>query len=211
MLLRASGIQLPVSGIQEEVRMSSSTTGTPEADQLPHPLVQLARATIEKYVREGKWLKPTEAPALIEGGPAGVFVTIHKASTGELRGCIGTIEPTEPQLAQETINNAVAAATRDPRFPPIGPRELNDLVIDVSVLYPPEPIDSVDQLDPRRYGVIVQSLGQGSHRSGRRGLLLPDIPGIDDVETQVAHARQKAWIGADEPVQLFRFRVEKYT
>ena len=197
--------------------MSSSTTGAPETGPSPHPLVQLARATIEKFVREGKWLKPVEAPAPIEGGPAGVFVTLHKASTGELRGCIGTIEPTEPSLAQETINNAVAAATRDPRFPPIGPRELNDLLIDVSVLYPPEPIDSIDQLDPRRYGVIVQSRPAESgaagrpYRGGRRGLLLPDIPGIDDAETQVAHACQKAWIGPDEPVQLFRFRVEKYT
>jgi AmmeMemoRadiSam system protein A len=162
-------------------------------------------------VLEGKRLKPSEAPAPIEGGQAGVFVTIHKAGTGELRGCIGTIEPTEPLLAQEIINNAIAAATRDPRFPPVGPRELRDLVIDVSVLYPPEPIESLDQLDPGRYGVIVQSLEHGSGRGGRRGLLLPDIPGIDDAETQVAYARQKAWIGPDEPVQLFRFRVEKYT
>jgi AmmeMemoRadiSam system protein A len=198
--------------------MSSSTTWDPETGLSPHPLVQLARAAIEKYVREGKRLKPSDAPAAIEGEPAGVFVTIHKASTGELRGCIGTIEPTELLLAQETINNALAAATRDPRFPPIGPRELNDLLIDVSVLYPPEPIDSIDQLDPRNYGVIVQSMPSGPRRiggaasyGGRRGLLLPDIPGIDDAETQVAYARQKAWIGPDEPVQLFRFKVEKHT
>ena len=72
------------------------------------------------------------------------------------------------------------------------------------MLFPPEPIDSTAQLDPRRYGVIVQ-------RGRRRGLLLPDIPGVDDVETQVAIARQKAWLGPDEPVDLFRFRVEKYT
>jgi AmmeMemoRadiSam system protein A len=190
--------------------MSSSATGAHETSA-PHPLVQLARATIEKYVREGKRLRPADAPLPIEGSPAGVFVTIHKASSGELRGCIGTIEPTEASLAQETINNAIAAATRDPRFPPIGPRELNDLVIDVSVLFPPESIDSVAQLDPRHYGVIVQSPSAGSQRGGRRGLLLPDIPGIDDAETQISYARQKAWIGPDEPVQLFRFKVEKYT
>ncbi|MCX6028498.1 MAG: AmmeMemoRadiSam system protein A [Chloroflexi bacterium] len=169
-----------------------------------HPLVQLARTTIERFVRDGKTLKPADAPAPIEGGPAGVFVTIHTRSTGELRGCIGTIEPTRDSLAEETIGNAIAAATRDPRFPPIGPRELTNLEIDVSVLYPPEPIDSIEQLDPKRYGVIVE-------RGRRRGLLLPDIPGIDDAETQVAIARQKAWLGADEPVKLFRFRVEKYT
>ncbi len=172
-------------------------------DTASHPLVQLARATVEAYVRESRKLRPADAPAPIEGSPAGVFVTIHKASTGDLRGCIGTIQPTEKSLAQETINNAIAAATRDPRFPPIGPGELADLVIDVSVLHPPEPIASVDQLDPRQYGVIVE-------RGWRRGLLLPDIPGIDDVETQVSYARRKAGIGPKEPVELFRFKVEKY-
>ena len=168
-----------------------------------HPLVQLARATIETYVRDRRKLKPSETPAPIEGGPAGVFVTVHTAGTGDLRGCIGTIQPTEDALVQEVINNAIAAATRDPRFPPIRPRELEDLEIDVSVLYPPEPIDSAAQLDVKRYGVIVQS-------GYRRGLLLPDIEGIDDVETQVGYARMKGGIGPQEKVELFRFRVEKY-
>jgi AmmeMemoRadiSam system protein A len=169
-----------------------------------HPLVQLARATIERYVRDGKRLKPSEAPAPIAGAPAGAFVTLHTQSSGELRGCIGTINPTEDTLAQEVINNAIAAATRDPRFPPVRPHELGDLEIDVSVLYPPEPIDSPDQLDVKQYGVIVQ-------RGYRRGLLLPDIPGIDDVPTQVSYARMKAGIAPEEKVELFRFRVEKHT
>jgi AmmeMemoRadiSam system protein A len=168
-----------------------------------HPLVQLARATIEHYVRTGRKLEPQEAPAGIEGGRAGAFVTIHTASTGELRGCIGTIEPTEDTLAQEVINNAISAATRDPRFPPVEVPELDDLRIDVSVLYPPEPIESVDQLDPKVYGVIVR-------HGWRRGLLLPDIEGIDDAESQVRYARMKAGIGSHEPVELQRFRVEKY-
>jgi AmmeMemoRadiSam system protein A len=168
-----------------------------------HPLVQLARTTIESYVRTGRKLKPEEAPAPLDGGRAGVFVTIHIASTGELRGCIGTIEPTEENLAQEVINNAISAATRDPRFPPVGPAELDDLRIDVSVLYPPEPIASVEELDPARYGVIVR-------HGWRRGLLLPDIEGIDDAETQVRYARMKAGIASHEPVELQRFRVEKY-
>jgi AmmeMemoRadiSam system protein A len=174
------------------------------SQHIHHPLVQLARATIEAYVRDRRKLKPAEAPAPIEGGPAGVFVTIHTAGTGDLRGCIGTIQPTEDVLAQEVINNAIAAATRDPRFPPVRPAELNDLELDVSVLYPPEPIDSPEQLDVKRYGVIVE-------RGHRRGLLLPDIPGIDDVATQLRYARMKAGIGEDEKVALHRFRVEKYT
>lgn len=169
-----------------------------------HPLVQLARAAIEAYVREHRKLSPAEAPAPIVGAPAGVFVTLHSRRTGELRGCIGTIGPTEPTLAQEVINNAIAAATRDWRFYPVSPTELDDLALEVSVLYPPEPIASSAQLDPKQYGVIVQ-------RGGRRGLLLPDIEGVDDVETQISIARQKAGIGPREPVQLYRFRVEKYT
>jgi AmmeMemoRadiSam system protein A len=168
-----------------------------------HPLVQLARATIEKYVRTGRRLKPEDGPVSIEGGRAGAFVTIHTESTGELRGCIGTIEATEDSLAQEVINNAISAATRDPRFPPVAPGELDDLRIDVSVLYLPEPIESVDELDPKMYGVIVR-------HGWRRGLLLPDIEGIDDAETQVRYARMKAGIGAHEKVELQRFRVEKY-
>jgi AmmeMemoRadiSam system protein A len=169
-----------------------------------HPLVQLARAAIEAYVCDGHILRPDEAPAPIEGQPAGVFVTIHTGSTGELRGCIGTIEPCESELARETIQNAISAATQDPRFPPIRSRELADLEIDVSVLHPAEPISSPAELDPRQYGVIVR-------RGTRQGLLLPDIPGIDDAETQVAIARQKAWIGAKDSVTLFRFKVDKYT
>jgi hypothetical protein len=175
-----------------------------------HPLVLLARRAIEAYVRDRRTLRPSEAPQPIEGEPAGVFVTIHTASTGELRGCIGTIRPTESSLVQETINNAISAATRDPRFSPMKAAELGDLIIDVSVLYPPEPIASTAELDPAHYGVIVQSATAGQ-RDWRRGLLLPDIPGIDDVETQVSYARMKAGLRPDEPVEMLRFRVEKYT
>ncbi len=168
-----------------------------------HPLVQLARAAIERYVRDGRIISPAEAPTAVAGEPAGVFVTLHKKSTGELRGCIGTIGPTQPTLAHEVIQNAISSATRDWRFEPVGPDELDDLEYEVSVLYPPEPISGPDELDPKQYGVIVQ-------RGGRRGLLLPDIEGVDDVATQIRIARQKAGIGPHEPVKLYRFRVEKY-
>ncbi len=168
-----------------------------------HPLVLLARAAIEAYVDEGRVLSPEDAPEPVEGGRAGVFVTLWRRRSHELRGCIGTIQPTEDTLADETIRNAIAAATRDPRFPAMRREELDDLELEVSVLHPPEHISSPDELDPRRYGVIVQ-------HGRRRGLLLPDIPGIDDAATQVYMARQKAWIGRDEPVELWRFQVDKY-
>jgi AmmeMemoRadiSam system protein A len=186
---------------------------TPQEDHAPaaldaplehHALVQLAAAAIAAYVCEQRVLRPEDAPTPIEGEPAGVFVTIHSRSTGDLRGCIGTIGPCEPELALETIHNAIAAATRDPRFPAVGPDELDDLEIDVSVLDAPELIESAAQLDPRQYGVIVE---RGRHR----GLLLPDIPGIDDAATQIAIAREKAWIKPHDPVKLYRFKVDKYT
>jgi len=167
-----------------------------------HPLVQLARRAIEAWVRERRVIEPPEplTPEMAE--QAGTFVSLHRH--GQLRGCIGTIEPTRANVAQEVISNAIAAATRDPRFPPLRPEELKDLEVKVDVLTPPEPISGPEELDPKRYGVIVQ-------RGWRRGLLLPDLEGVDTVDYQVAIARRKAGIGSDEPVQLYRFEVKRYT
>ena len=133
---------------------------------------------------------------------AGTFVSLHEH--GMLRGCIGTIEPAQASVAQEVIQNAISAATRDPRFPPVRPEELADLDIKVDVLGEPELVESMDELDPRRYGVIVES-------GWKRSLLLPDLEGVDTAERQVEIARRKAWIGPDEPIQLYRFEVKRYT
>ncbi len=133
---------------------------------------------------------------------AGCFVSLH-TPTGALRGCIGTITPQHEDLAQEIADNAISSGTRDSRFPPVTLDELQQLVIEVSVLAPPEPIDGPEQLDPRVYGVIVEN-------GYRRGVLLPDLEGIDTVAEQLAIARRKALIGPDEPVKLWRFVVEKY-
>lgn len=169
-----------------------------------HPLVQLARETIENYVRHRKIISPPEKLTPEMEKRAGTFVSIHKH--GMLRGCIGTIEPTQTNVAWEVIQNAISAATRDPRFPPIGPEELADLDIKVDVLSEPEPVESMEELDPKRYGVIVQSA-----RDWRRGLLLPDLEGVDTVEYQVDIARRKAGIGPGEPIKLYRFEVVRYT
>jgi AmmeMemoRadiSam system protein A len=173
---------------------------------MAHPLVELAKETIESYVREKRTFKPLEEPVPEMQGRAGTFVSLHD-SRGNLRGCIGTIEPQQPTVAQEVIQNAISAATRDPRFPPVQPEELEDLDIKVDVLTEPELIDSLDQLDPKRYGVIVES-----ESDRRRGLLLPDLPGIDTVEDQVDIAmRHKAGIRPGEPIRLYRFEVKRYT
>ncbi len=170
---------------------------------MAHPLVELARKTIESYVREKRTIKPPEELVPEMQGRAGTFVSLHD-SRGDLRGCIGTIEPQQPAVAQEIIQNAISAATRDPRFPPVQPEELESLDIRVDVLTEPEPIDSLDQLDPKRYGVIVES-------GWRRGLLLPDLEGVDTVEYQVDIAMRKAGIGPGEPMQMYRFEVKRYT
>jgi len=165
-----------------------------------HPVARLAKRAVETYVKEGKVTEPGElAPEMKEG--AGVFVSIHKR--GELRGCIGTFEPTRQNVAEETVANAISSATRDPRFPPIAPSELGELDYSVDVLTRPEPVSGVDQLDPRRYGAIVES-------GLRRGLLLPDLEGVDTVGQQIAICCQKAGIAPDETIKLYRFEVKRY-
>ena len=163
--------------------------------------VRLARDSIAEYLKTGKLPKPpADIPEELKER-AGVFVSLHEF--GALRGCIGTILPVRNSAAEEIIHNAKAAASEDPRFPPVNPYELDDLDISVDVLSAPEPISSEGDLDPKIYGVIVE-------RGFRRGLLLPDLPGITDPREQVEIARRKAGIGADEPVKMYRFTVRRY-
>ena len=171
-----------------------------------HPLAHLARNAVESYVLHGRVLVPDPPDDPSRHGlplKAGCFVSI-KTRNGTLRGCIGSIEPVELALAREVIRNAIQSATRDPRFLPVTREELPNLVYSVDVLAPLEPIDGLHQLDAKRYGVIVQG-------GIRRGLLLPDIEGVDSVEQQVAIARAKAFIEPHEPVELWRFEVIRLT
>jgi AmmeMemoRadiSam system protein A len=170
---------------------------------MAHPLVELARKSIESYIREKRTIEPPEELVAKMQRQAGTFVSLHD-TRDSLRGCIGTIEPRQPTVVQEVIQNAISAATRDPRFPPVRPEELEGLNVKVDVLTEPEPIDSRDQLDPKRYGVIVES-------GWRRGLLLPDLEGVDTVDYQMEIAMRKAGIHPDEPMQLYRFEVKRYT
>ena len=167
------------------------------------PYVRLARRSLETYIREGRTLPlPEDLPQDMLKQRAGVFVSIHKH--GKLRGCIGTIEPVKKCVAQEIISNAISAATKDPRFDPVTPDELKWLEINVDVLGKPEKITSLSQLDVKRYGVIV-SCGY------RRGLLLPDLDGIDTPQQQVSIALQKGGIREDETCQMERFEVIRHT
>lgn len=170
------------------------------AEEELHPVVRLAREAVECYVREGVIPEPGElTPEMIER--AGVFVSLHRH--GELRGCIGTFEPARDNVAREIIANAVSSATRDPRFPSVTVSELDDLEYSVDILTEPEPVADINELDHKEYGVIVES-------GLRKGLLLPDLPGVDSVEEQIAICRLKAGISVDDPVQLYRFRVRRF-
>lgn len=140
-------------------------------------LVRLARETVERVVK-GETVPKAELPAGSGPERAGVFVSLHTAD-GSLRGCIGTLAPTRPSLAEEIVRNAVNAATIDSRFRPVRPEELDGLEVSVDVLGEPEPVGDVSQLDPKRYGIIVRA------KDGRQALLLPDLEGVDTVEQQI--------------------------
>lgn len=165
--------------------------------------VRLARLSLETYVRTGRELEtlPESLPRELTGQAAGAFVSLHVG--GRLRGCIGTITPTAENLAQEIVRNAVSAGTRDPRFPPVRAGELDELEYSVDVLGRSEDVDSPDQLDPRQYGVIVSYGNQ-------RGLLLPDLDGVDTAQKQIDIARQKGGIRAEDPYTLQRFKVVRH-
>jgi len=155
-------------------------------------------------VKTGKRIAPDASlPAELTEPRAGCFVSLKE--DGELRGCIGTIAPTWANLAEDLCANASSAGTRDPRFSAVKESELPELVYSVDVLGDPEPIDGLSELDPRRFGVIV------STSDGRRGLLLPDLDGIDTPEEQVKIAARKGGINPkEEDVQLERFEVVRH-
>ena len=163
--------------------------------------VKLARETLESYLKEGG------PPSLPEPLPqelqekGGVFVSLKKK--GILRGCIGTIEPVKDNLAQEIVRNTLSAALSYPRFPPVTEEELPYIEISVDMLMPPELVEDIQELDPQKYGVIVAS-------DHKRGLLLPNLEGVDTVEKQLDIARQKAGIEPGEEEKIYRFEVKRY-
>ncbi len=193
------GFGIYLTGEKEDEENMSADNTIPRSKD---PYVALAQLTIESYISKGTIPDvPDDIPEELKTKQAGVFVSIHE--NGMLRGCIGTISPVRKNIATEIIHNAISASTEDPRFRPISADELSALEINVDVLGEAEDISSPSQLDVKRYGVIV--------RNGmRRGLLLPDLDGVDTVDEQIAIACQKAGIASDEPVQLQRFEVVRH-
>ena len=177
-------------------------TGEKVKETSADPYVKLAHDTIVSYIRDRHTIQiPDGLPEEMLSRRAGTFVSIHE--NGMLRGCIGTIAATRASIALEIIGNAVSAATRDPRFRPIEADELDSLEISVDVLGPTEPVDGPSELDVKKYGVIVT-------KDMRRGLLLPNLDGVDTVAEQISIAKQKAGIRENEEVQLERFEVVRH-
>ncbi len=181
---------------QEEERMKKLKEGE-------DAFVRLARYSVEHFVTTGKRAQlPGALPDNFLREKAGVFVSLKKH--GNLRGCIGTISPVTSCIAEEILRNAVSSCSEDPRFDRVRVDELPDLVYSVDVLAPPEPISSEAELDVRRYGVIVTS-------GHKRGLLLPNLEGVDTVAQQISIASQKAGIKSGEKISLERFEVVRHS
>ncbi|MGI6091754.1 MAG: AmmeMemoRadiSam system protein A [Veillonellaceae bacterium] len=163
--------------------------------------VKLAQDSLRHYLETGQKIPiPKELPPEL-ANRAGAFVSLKKS--GQLRGCIGTFKPTQPNLAAEIIEMAISAGIHDPRFEPVRLDELPDIEFSVDILSAPEKVDSIKELDPQKYGVIVK-------RGYRSGLLLPALEGVDTVEEQIGIAMQKAGIAPDQEIELFRFFVTRY-
>ncbi|MER3427246.1 MAG: AmmeMemoRadiSam system protein A [Pyrinomonas sp.] len=163
-------------------------------------LVSLARQAVEEYLVRGQVIRP---PATARLARAACFVCI-KTLDGKLRGCMGTVEPSQPSLAEEVIANAINAATRDPRFAPVSVEELLSLRFSVDILSALEPT-TLDGLDPRTYGLLVENESRT-----KRGLLLPAIEGVETVEQQLAIVMHKAGLQGNEPFRLYRFTVQRF-
>lgn len=164
--------------------------------------VRLARLSLETFVLTGQRAKlPEDLPEEMTDRRAGVFVSLKKH--GSLRGCIGTISPVTGSIAEEILRNAVSSGEEDPRFPPVSKAELDELVYSVDVLGEPEPINSMEELDVQRYGVIVTS-------GRKRGLLLPNLEGVDTIPQQVSIAKKKAGIYDNESFTMERFEVVRH-
>jgi len=164
----------------------------------------LAKQAVEKYIKEEKVLGSLKKLPAEFKKRAGIFVTIY--NNKDLRGCIGTFHGTKPNLAEEIIDNAIMAATRDWRFESITKEELSRLSYEVSVLEKPEQIKDIEELDPEKYGIIVKE-----QSSGRSALLLPELEGLDTIEKQLDACYMKSGIdpGAKQVV-IHKFKTTKY-
>jgi AmmeMemoRadiSam system protein A len=166
-----------------------------------HPYVSLAQESIYHFLNHREKLSCPDSLSKDLKTRSGAFVSIKKLE--QLRGCIGTLEPCEPNLAMEIIENALKAALRDPRFSPVTAEELEYLTYSIDVVQPLEKVCTIEELDPEVYGLVVRS-------NGKQGVLLPNLDGVDSAEEQIQICRTKGRIPDGEPVELYRFKVNRF-
>jgi AmmeMemoRadiSam system protein A len=170
-------------------------------ETLQHPYISLAQESIHHYLNHREKLSCPDPLSKDLKSRSGAFVSIKKLK--QLRGCIGTLEPCEPNLAMEIIENALKAALHDPRFSPVTTEELQDLTYSIDVVRPLEKISALEELDPNIYGLVVKS-------NGKQGVLLPDLEGVNSKEEQIQICRAKGKIPNDEPIEIYRFKVDRF-
>jgi uncharacterized protein len=166
-------------------------------------LLQLARGALVSKVT-GTTM-PALQPSEVTGRRAGAFVTLHRRS--ELRGCIGHVDRDE-MLGHVIARCAMAAATADPRFPPVAAAELNEIAIELSILGPLEPVTTLNDIEIGRHGLVIES-------GWNRGLLLPQIATEWqwDRAVFVAQTCRKAGLPADawqKGAKMWRFEAEVF-
>jgi len=166
-----------------------------------HPYISLAQDSIHHYLIHREKLSCPHPLSQDLRSRSGAFVSIKKLK--QLRGCIGTLEPCEPNLAMEIIENAFKAALHDPRFSPVTTEELQELTYSIDVVRPLEKISTLEDLNPDIYGLVVKS-------NGKQGVLLPDLEGVNSTEEQIQICRAKGKIPEDEPIEMYRFKVERF-
>ncbi len=166
-----------------------------------HPYISLAQESIQHYLSYQEKLPCPNPLSQDMVSRSGAFVSIKKSQ--RLRGCIGTLEPCEANLALEIIENALKAALHDPRFSPVTTEELQDLTYSIDVVQPLEKISGLSELDPKIYGLVVRN-------KSRQGVLLPDLEGVDSAEEQIQICREKGKIHPDDPVEMYRFKVDRF-
>lgn len=167
--------------------------------------LDLAYRAIKNFIIDGIIINlPKNSAIELSTRKAGVFVSLHDKNTNDLMGCIGTYQPTQQNIGLEIINNAISAATADPRFLAISEKDLSRLSVSVDILSPLEKINDQRGLDPKKYGIYIKTDDQ------RSALLLPKLSGVDTIAQQLSITRQKGGIGQNEPVTIYRFIVERH-
>ena len=172
-----------------------------DVEALQHPYISLAQESVHHFLSHHEKLSCPDPLSVDLQTRSGVFVSIKKFK--QLRGCIGTLEPCEPNLGMEIIENSLKAALHDPRFSPITADELNDLSFSIDVIRPLEKVSSVEALNPSIYGLVVRS-------NGKQGVLLPDLEGVGSTEEQIQICRTKGKIPEQTPVEMYRFQVDRF-